>query len=165
MSLTIRDMQEKDVEEKANVHWQTWQEAYTGLVDQGFLDAFSYEKCLDIARRFPTSGLVADLGGKIVGFALYGPCRDDDMINHGEVYALYILKEHYHQGIGYELMQACLKRLDKHTGAAVWALSGNSRAIHFYQRCGFTFDGAHRDITLGKPIEESRTILSLSMDS
>ena len=157
MALSIRDITERDIEGKARAHWASWHETYTGLVDQAFLDALTYEKCLAIAKRYP-EGLVAELDGQIIGFALCGPCRDDDLAESGEVYAIYVLKSYHRKGIGYALMNACLDKLKDNKQIAVWVLSGNQTAIEFYQRYGFVFDGRQKEITLGKPVMESRMI-------
>lgn len=41
---------------------------------------------------------------------------------------------------------------------AVWVLKDNIRAIKFYEKCGFRFDGREEELTLGTPIVEVRMI-------
>ncbi|WP_022778856.1 hypothetical protein [Butyrivibrio sp. AE3009] len=46
MSIEIKKMETDDeFKGKAYVHWKGWQEAYTGIVDQGYLDGLTLEKC------------------------------------------------------------------------------------------------------------------------
>ena len=42
---------------------------------------------------------------------------------------------------------------------AVWVLEGNERAIGFYTRFGYRFDGKKQALTLGTAVTEARMIL------
>lgn len=55
-------------------------------------------------RKFPENTLVAKDKEKVVGFAVYGPSRDEDLPDAGEVVAIYVLSEYYGRKIGYRLM-------------------------------------------------------------
>lgn len=156
----IYDMDPGNVEGKAFVHWQSWQETYAGLVDEDFLKGFTLEQCVGIAKRWPENTLIAEVGGRAVGFASYNKYRDDTLDHCGEVYALYVLRAFQGQGIGYALMQACLERLSKYPKIALWVLEGNEQAIHFYQRVGFALDGAQTEIVLGTVRTELRMVMS-----
>ncbi|MBR3259041.1 MAG: GNAT family N-acetyltransferase, partial [Eggerthellaceae bacterium] len=61
-------------------------------------------------------------------------------------------------GVGRTLMEAALARLDN-AQVAVWVLAGNSRAIRFYEKCGFTLDGAEQARVIGTPVTELRLVL------
>jgi len=158
MEFSIRDMLPEDMDGKAYVHWKAWHETYTGLIDQDFLDNRTLEQCMDKARRFPDRMLIAEANGKIVGFARYGEYQYDKLADHGEIQALYVLKEYHHQKIGYALMNACMDRLNDYPRVAVWVLRGNETAIRFYERYGFRFDGASMEVMLGTPNTELRMI-------
>ena len=97
----------------------------------------------------------------MVGFADFGRYRLDDLRDAGEIYAIYILKEYYGKGIGFALMKKALDALSEYPQTAVWVLTGNERAIRFYKRCGFEFDGQKKEIELGAPATEARMILRL----
>ncbi len=158
--IVIKPMETEDeIKGKGYVHWKAWHEAYPGLVDQSYLDKMTLEKCVDAAaRRFTNSTLVAKDGGRVIGFAVFGDCRDNDLHDAGEVYAIYVLAEYYGSGAGRELMRASLQRLIQ-PRVAVWVLKGNERAIRFYQKCGFRFDGHENTLDLGSPAVELRMIL------
>ncbi|HWS30094.1 MAG TPA: GNAT family N-acetyltransferase [Clostridia bacterium] len=158
MEFSLRGMRPDDIEGKAYVHWKSWQEAYTGLVDQSYLDALSVERSVERAHHWPDNTLVAEEDGKIVGFACYGVCRNEDLTDCGEVYAIYVLEAYQKHKIGYALMNACFERLTAYPKIAVWVLKGNEKAIRFYERYGFRFDGASAEITLCTPITELRMI-------
>ena len=158
--IIIKHMETEDeIKGKAYVHWKAWKEAYTGLIDQNFLDARTLETAEQRALKAFRNGyktLIAKDGNRVVGFADYGSYRGDDLTDAGEVYAIYILKEYYGKGIGYALMTGALEELKSNDQTAVWVLYNNERAIRFYKRCGFQFDGKKQDIILGKPVTEAR---------
>ena len=158
MHITIRDMGADDLEGKAYVQWQSCQETYAGLVDADFLEVFTLDRCIGIARRWQENTLIAQADGSTVGFASYNKYRDDSLAKCGEIYALYVLRAYQGRGIGYALMQACLDRLSGYPLIALWVLEGNERAIRFYRRVGFTPDGCTQDIVLSTRRSELRMI-------
>lgn len=162
MSIEIKPMESDDeIRGKAYVHWKAWQEAYAGIVDQAYLDALTLEKCTDIAFRWPDNLLVAKEDQKVVGFVGYGSSSDDALPETGEIFSIYILREYYDKKIGYALMSAAVEKLSAYKRIAVWALEGNQRAIKFYERYGFRFDGTRKQIMLGTENTEIRMILNI----
>lgn len=158
MILSIRSMLPSDLEGKAYVHWKSWQETYPGLVTPAYLDGLTLEKCIENTKHRPGSIVVAEADGYICGFAAYGPCRDADLPDCGEVYALYVLQAYQHLKIGYALMNACVARLQEFSSVVVWVLQGNEPAIRFYERYGFHFDSTTAELLLGKPCVELRMV-------
>lgn len=160
MSIVIKKMETDDeIRGKAYVHWKSWQEAYPGIVDPQYLDDLTLEKCESIAYRRTDNIIIAKDGDRVVGFVGYGEYRNDELENIGEVYAIYILAEYYGYGVGYQLMQAALSKLSQYRKVAVWVLKENERAIRFYERCGYCFDGREKTLQLGSPVVEVRMIL------
>lgn len=137
---------------KAYVHYQAWNEAYTGLIDQKHLDNRSVEKCMEKAFDHPENTLVAKDGDKVVGFVCYGESRDGDLPDAGEVYALYVLRAYQGQKVGYRLMNAAVEQLDGKNKVALWVLKNNLSAQRFYERYGFRADGTEAQIYLGTEI-------------
>ncbi len=157
--ITIKKMETDDeIRGKGYVHYKAWQQAYTGLVDQSCLDKMSVEKCVEIAYKWPDNLLVAKDGERVVGFVGYGDCRNDDIKDAGEVFAIYVLAEYYGKGVGRALMDAALDLLPQDR-VAVWVLQGNKRAIRFYEKCGFRSDGKSDTKILASPITEIRMVL------
>ncbi len=153
---------EDEIKGKAYVHFRAWKETYTGLIDQIYLDSRKLETSERIARKAFENGfpsLVAKDGDRVVGFADYGPCRSEDLTDAGEIYAIYILRDHYDTGTGRALMGKALEALSGYRKTAVWVLEGNERAIRFYQRCGFRFDGKKQELSLGTTVTEVRMVL------
>ena len=96
------------------VHCTSWQEAYRGIVCDRYLDTMTVAATTARARQYPENTLIAKDKEKVVGFAVYGPSRDEDLINAGEVIAIYVLSEYYNRKIGYRIIRylcGCLKKM------------------------------------------------------
>lgn len=159
-NFVIKPMESEDeINGKAYVHWKSWHETYPGLIDASYLEAFTLEKCVATAHRWPGNILVAKDGEKVVGFAGYGAYRDGTIPACGEVFGLYVLAAYHGQGVGYALLRAVVERLSAYERGAVWVLRGNENAIRFYERFGFRFDGTEAEIRLGAPNTERRMVL------
>ncbi len=158
--ITYRLATEDDAEGKGYVHYQSWMETYTGLMDQQILDSRTLEKCVRLARNFPENTWIALEQDKVVGFSCYMASGDQDLTDTGEVRALYVLKTHQKMGIGKTLMRYAMDALHQYQDISVWVLSTNSNAIDFYQRLGFESDGIAKDVQIGNfgTIHEIRMI-------
>lgn len=140
------------------VHCTSWQKAYRGIVCDRYLDSMTVEATTARARQFPENTLVAKDKEKVVGFAVYGSSRDEDLMNAGEVIAIYVLPEYYNRKIGYRLMNEVFSRLGEYNTVFLWVLEKNERAILFYQKYGFEFDGCKKEWNLGAPVSIVRMI-------
>lgn len=147
-----------EIRGKAYIHYKSWQETYTGLIDDEFLNSRTLQKCEEQAFRWRDNLIVAKDGDKVIGFSGYGAYRDDTLSDCGEVNSIYVLKEYQGQKVGYGLMNEALKRLSDYPQIALWVLKGNDKAIRFYERYGYSFDGAEKEIMLGTPSTELRMI-------
>ena len=153
MNCTVKIMEtDAEIRGKAYVHWKSWQETYAGLIDQDYLDRMTLEKCTEIAFRWPENLLVAMDGDQVVGFAGFGPCRDQSLPETGEVIAIYVLKAYQGKGIGYRLMVEAMEKLSSFHKVILWVLEGNDKAVSFYERFGFRFDGASMEAKVGKEL-------------
>ena len=141
MDIELRKMETDDeIRGKAYVHWKAWHEAYPGLVDQGYLDAMTLEKCEKMARSWTDNLIVAKDKGRVIGFVGYGD-RGAEAPDTGEIFALYVLSEYYGKGVAQQLMRAGLDRLKDYPRVCLWVLKKNKRAIRFYRKFGFVPDG------------------------
>lgn len=161
MNLIIKPMQtEAETDGKGYVHYKSWHETYAGLIDADYMEGITLEKCIETARQWPENIIIAKDGDRVIGFVGCGAYRDETLPGYGEIFAIYVLKEYHGQKVGYELMNAALGRLADYRKIAVWVLKGNGRAIRFYERYGFRFDGTESEIVLGSPNTELRMIYS-----
>lgn len=144
-AISIVDMREEHYAQKGYVHYQSWIETYTGIMNQAFLDKRTLERCVSIAKDYPENTLVALFDHQVVGFAAYNK-SSDQLEDTGEIYAIYVLKEFQKLGIGKMLMQACLNRLNNYKNNVLYVLDQNHRAITWYQQQGFVFDGHEKKV-------------------
>ena len=165
MKIIIKTMETpEEIEGKSLVHWQTWREAYDDLLPADFQETMTLEKCRFFSQKYPENTLIAMDGKKVVGFISYGNFRDE-AIQAGEIIALYVLKDYYGKGVSKQLMHAAFAALDPFSEIYLWVLKENKRAIAFYQKMGFTFDGQEQILELGKPVKELRMICSSNKNS
>ena len=160
MNLNIKQMETpEEIEGKSFVHWQTWREAYDDLLPAKFQETMTLERCRFFSQIYPENTLIAMDGMKVVGFISYGNYRDETL-QAGEIIALYVLKDYYGKGIAQKLMKEALTILEHFSEIFLWVLKENKRAIAFYQKMGFTFDGQEKILDLGKPVKELRMMCS-----
>lgn len=152
MSFEIRHATLEDAPEIARVHVASWQAAYAGLLPSSYLSSLSP------AQREPTwraqlssppanrnDAFVGLDGDRLAGFCDSGPAagEPDEL---GELYTVYLLPEYWAMGLGQRLLEAALRALRGRgfSEAVLWVLEGNERAIRFYERNGWTFDGGRK---------------------
>ena len=165
MKIIIKTMETpEEIEGKSLVHWQTWREAYDDLLPANYQETMTLEKCRFFSQKYPENTLIAMDGKKVVGFISYGNYRDET-IQAGEIIALYVLKDYYGKGVSKQLMHAAFVALDQFSEIYLWVLKENKRAIAFYQKMGFTFDGQEQILDLGKPVKELRMMCSSNKNS
>ena len=165
MKIIIKTMETpEEIEGKSLVHWQTWREAYDDLLPANYQETMTLEKCRFFSQKYPENTLIAMDGKKVVGFISYGSYRDET-IQAGEIIALYVLKDYYGKGVSKQLMHAAFVALDQFSEIYLWVLKDNKRAIAFYQKMGFTFDGQEKVLDLGKPVKELRMMCSSNKNS
>lgn len=155
----IKQMEsEEEINGKGYVHYKSWHETYEDLVDSDYMKKITLEKCKQMAHKWSDNILVAKDGQKVIGFVGYGAYHGDSLVDCGEVFAIYVLEEYHGKRVGYELMNAALDKLSDYKRIAVSVLKGNDRAIRFYEKYGFRFDGTEWEIMLGTPNIELRMI-------
>lgn len=165
MKIIIKTMETpEEIEGKSLVHWQTWREAYDDLLPSEFQETMTLDRCRFFSQKYPENTLIAMDGKKVVGFISYGNFRDE-AIQAGEIIALYVLKDYYGKGVSEQLLHAAFVALDQFSEIYLWVLKDNKRAIAFYQKMGFTFDGQEQILKLGKPVKEFRMICSSNKNS
>ncbi|MFG2812649.1 GNAT family N-acetyltransferase [Streptomyces sp. NPDC048410] len=148
-TLRIRPMALPDCDRVAEIRVAGWRHAYRGLVPQAELDELSVEADAERRRAHfarpddPTTHLVAERAGRVVGWASVGPYRDGETrTEDAELYALYADPAHIGTGVGRALLTEALARTATHPRMLLWVLRDNTRARRFYERAGFRPDGA-----------------------
>ena len=146
----IRDATIEDAEAIALVHVDGWQWGYRGLLPDTYLNELSADRRAEQWRSWlldpgHTRTFVAEAEDRCIGFAAAGPSRDPGAgPSVGEVYAIYLEEHVAGTGVGTALLRAAIESLAAQgwTHATLWVLDGNGRARRFYEREGWTLDGA-----------------------
>ena len=137
--MQIRPSQKNDARSISCVYIHTWQDTYLGLVPFGYLYGMSVSRLeqgfINELNSRKAISYVAEDAGEVVGFVSGGYERQGDDIYNGEIYALYILKNHQQQGIGAELVSALVNKLNDFGiySMLVWVLEHNPYR-RFYEK-------------------------------
>jgi ribosomal protein S18 acetylase RimI-like enzyme len=157
LDIAIRQADTRDADAVAGVHLESWRTAYAGLIPHKALATMIARRGVQWwSRVISRSGavLVAEIGGKIVGYVTYGRNRARQLTQQGEIYELYLLPEYQGIGLGTKLFDAARKALRAHDlkGLVVWALEDNAIAARFYAGLG------GRDIAEGTETFDDKTL-------
>lgn len=153
-----RRAHEDDARGIAEVHVQTWREAYRDQLPANFLSDLRVEAresywqqelhVLAPDRR----PWVAEASGQILGFVASGGSRGElARQGEGEVYAIYVLPDCWARGVGRSLLAHAEHDLLQHgySEAILWVLAENVRARYFYEQAGWQADGATKIQQIG----------------
>jgi ribosomal protein S18 acetylase RimI-like enzyme len=150
-SFSIRRATLDDVTAIARVHVKTWQVGYRGLMPDTLIEGVSEERRISLWRALlepPAHGVfVAIVADTVAGFCDSLRSRDDDASNDtGEIAAIYVDPSYWGLGLGHALMAAGMEhaRSAGHRSLTLWVLATNAKARHFYEREGFSADGAEK---------------------
>jgi GNAT superfamily N-acetyltransferase len=172
-SVSIAAATHEDLPDVARVHVASWQQTYVGLVPQSYLDSLDVAARLQKWRENFEDGRKADLFGLFVarvdgttaGFISCGGGRDDDRKSMAEIYAIYVLKQHWSNGVGYHLYKTAREIFQKNgfSKAYLWLLDTNRTAISAYQRWGGALEQDRlKDHTIGgQPVKELSVLFNL----
>lgn len=146
MVLTIRTPSPTDAAALADLHVQTWRETYTHLLPENYFDEAFVQGRHEMWSRLtntPREDLtvrLAELDGVLVGFAMSGRPLGDDPPRDRQLYFIYVAASAHGTGAGQALLEAVLGD----GPALLWVAKQNPRAIAFYRRNGFAFDGVEQ---------------------
>ena len=129
----------------AHVHCESWRTTYMGLIPDAVIEYWA-----DLEQRTagwrtivserPQTLWLAELDGRVVGFADGGKAREPNDGCDGQLFGIYLLAAAQRQGIGQQLVARVFAdlRAQKFTSVRVEVLRGNLPAISFYERLGAT---------------------------
>lgn len=159
----IRYADINDAEELGKIHSSSWKIAYKGIVPNEILENITVEKRQKYFEKALTEGweedAIAFKDNEAVGFICIGKCRDTDKPEtYGEIWGIYLLPEYWKMGMGSELINWGLNKLNErnYNKVTLWVLEENINARKFYERIGFKHDGTVKEITIGKKLNEYR---------
>ena len=150
MQPIIRDARPEDARRFEEIRVAGWKTAYAGIFSAAYLDALTVQDERVTQREewlaeLPAGHvmLVAEVDGVVTGGAILTPSRDDDLPEAAELLALYIDPELRSHGLGSTLLTAGFARMPQAL-QTLWTLEDNAAARRFYERHGFTADGARK---------------------
>ncbi|MEV0327308.1 GNAT family N-acetyltransferase [Micromonospora echinospora] len=172
--LTIRREEPDDAEVVARVHVRGWQAGYAGIMPAEVLGRLNVaawaQRRRDMATADPENPfttLLAESGGRVTGFATFGPYRINQSRAEldptcGEVVGLYVDPTCWGDGTAVALLAAARAGLAERgwTAYRVWVLADNARARRFYARAGLSPDG--EESTYPVPLSSGRAPLALA---
>jgi GNAT superfamily N-acetyltransferase len=172
MAFMIRKLLPENCRDYTACHILCWQCAYKGIMPDSYLENLPNEleqrtlQLMKILSEFDGMYLYyyAEIDGKMAGRLIIGKSLDDDKPLAGEIAAIYLTQEYWGKGFGREMMnfaRAHLKRMG-YSEIILWVLEENKRAIRFYEKYGFTFDGTKKEVNIGKPLIEVRYTFNLN---
>jgi GNAT superfamily N-acetyltransferase len=169
---TIRRAEISDAPAMGDLHVRSWQAAYRGIVPDKVLDAMSVESRIASWRAILTGHSLREAAwvafddcGAAGGIVSAGPSGDDGAAEAGEVYVLYLLPATWGTGLAEALFSSAMAwlRLQRFEQATLWVFAENARARRFYEREGWSWDGATTTANLGgRVLAELRYARSLS---
>ncbi|MBE1554195.1 GNAT superfamily N-acetyltransferase [Filibacter limicola] len=139
--MLIRKAELEDTMGIAKVHVDSWRTTYKGIVPDAFLENLSYEQREQIWKGAVKANhvyIAEDGDGQVIGFSTGGTERTGKYeLYTGELYAIYVLKEHQGKGIGRLLVQSVVDDLKnmKLNSMLIWAIEENP-ACRFYEAIG-----------------------------
>lgn len=168
VSWTLRSASVADAPVIAAVHVEGWRWGYRGLLPPDLVEVSVPERealwSRALAPASQTAVLVAEIGGEVVAFAAFGPPLDDADGATAELYALYQREACAGTGVGAALLAATCGAMGRagHRRAALWVLERNARARAFYERHGWSADGATTsEERAGVPLVDVRYVRAL----
>jgi GNAT superfamily N-acetyltransferase len=140
--VTVRRAVPEDARDITTINVYTWKTAYAELVPEELIGRRIAELEERTARTRDTIAredcfFVAVDDGAVIGFCMYGPCRDGACAGTGEIYAMYVPTDRQGRGAGRALFEAAARALKARgfAGMIVNCLDGNP-ALGFYERMG-----------------------------
>ncbi|SFF57167.1 L-amino acid N-acyltransferase YncA [Halobacillus alkaliphilus] len=139
--MKIRRATITDAEGVARVQVDSWRSTYEHIVPEEYLTSMTYENRAQKWKKMITKQLVyvaENREGNIIGFSNGGQERSRNYPDYeGELYAIYVLKEHQRSGVGKRLLEPIIHELNKMNihSMLVFVLADNNSRF-FYERLG-----------------------------
>lgn len=149
--MEIQPATSEDCRVIAEVHVASWQHAYRGILSEQYLASLAVDEREAMWRRMverqPSHLLVVRANGQVIGFVAFGASRDEGAPhNRAEIWAIYVKASSWSSGAGRLLWLEALQRIvaEGYKSVSLWVISGNERAVRFYERAGFVVEPESR---------------------
>ena len=141
-NIIYRKATARDIPQIAEVHVESWQKSFQGVVPQEFTDGLSVEKRENAFREVffneDYQMFVAETAeGKIVGFADFGRASHEEFGFDAELFAIYLLPEFQRKGVGGGLFKTGVRDLrEKGRKSMCLQALADSPYRAFYEKLG-----------------------------
>jgi len=134
-TVTLRRAGLRDAPEVAEIWWLGWQDGHLGFVPQELVDVRTEESFRTRASERVGDTTVAVVDGAVAGFV---------MVAGDEVEQVYVSRLHRGTGVAAALLDEAERqvRANGHDKAWLAVVAGNARGRAFYERAGWTDEGA-----------------------
>lgn len=141
---SVREATVRDAKAVAHVHQASLQAAFEPWAEPAVIPQVPLEKRTafwkDAIEFLEPQVQVACMGDEVVGFVGYDRSRDPKTPNTmGEIWAIYVLPEHWNGGAGLALWDAAREALidEGCTHVTAWLPLGCERTLRFFDEAGF----------------------------
>ncbi len=140
--MIIRRAEYDDLLHIGQVNVAVWQTTYRGLISDQLLDELSADKRAEGIKTFINNRelhsfvLIAEDDNNIIGYLIGGKQRGEEDYQ-AEIYAIYVLQEHQHKGVGLKLVESAVNEFHKMNFGSliIWGLRENPYC-RFYEKLG-----------------------------
>ena len=142
----IRRLKSEDYDTVCKIVNDNWREVYAGYVNSELLtDSGCKQRELCIKNDFLSNRLseyVLEKEGKVVALLSFGNTEDTDKAGAFEIWRIYISQGEQGKGLGGKLISFAEKEAEKngYREIVIWAFEGNTHALTFYHKHGYTID-------------------------
>lgn len=154
--LVVRAATASDVRAIAEFQTVCWREAYEGLVPDSYLDRVDADareaRWLARAGTRTRNVAVGHVGSTLAGVVSWNMCAEP-AVPPLELKSLYVGAAFYGTGVAATLMTHALGDEPAH----LWVYEANARALAFYAKWGFAYDG-HRKVDEDTGVWERRLV-------
>jgi len=148
----IRPMTYDDIELVQQIAKVSWHHTYKGIIPEDVQQQFlnmAYSIPMLQKRMEKTNMLLAEVDGKIVGFAAFTRTDED---GDAELTAIYLLPEYQQMGIGTQLFEAGLELIQDADQLFVYVECDNVNGRSFYEAKGFELMDEFEELFQGYPL-------------
>jgi GNAT superfamily N-acetyltransferase len=163
MDIRIEKATLADADVAGRISSASWKSAYKGIVPDWFLAGITPSVRAErfrtvLAEKPDVEFFLISVDTIPAGILNQHPCGDGNAAICGEVGVFYFLPDCRGCGCAAPAMEFALCRLRERgfSSVALWVLEDNARARRFYEKCGFSPDGAKKTVNLGKELTEVR---------
>lgn len=160
MKCEVRKAVKSDSKDLANIIVESWKSAYSDIIPKDeivrFLDKEKREKQFERFIDDEEIVLIGLYNEKPCGLVFANKDNDEDLQDCGSIYSIYLLEECWGKGLASKLMDMATDILRECgcNNASLWVYEENKRAINFYEKYGFRYDGNKKYSRFSnKPIE------------